>query len=143
MIATLIDALYSWRFSFITIGGTGIVFGLIGMTFIKEPRRGNFDVNVGDKPVITGSGLIRNYMTAFVEIFKNRTSLWIIIGGCFRFWSGNVISYYTGKYFNIYPEYVVSYININNNIDLILSIKCISTDNWWDIIQSNLWVYLR
>jgi hypothetical protein len=31
-----------------------------------------------------------------------------MLAGCFRFWAGNAIGYYTGKYFNIYPDLVVS-----------------------------------
>ncbi|CDW91861.1 UNKNOWN [Stylonychia lemnae] len=78
-----------WRGSFIVIGGVGFVFGIIGLSFIKEPKRGRFDVNVGDKPKQTGKGLVQKYLIAFTEIFKNKCSRWIIIAGCLRFWAGN------------------------------------------------------
>lgn len=28
------------------IGGFGFIFGILGMTMIKEPKRGRFDVNM-------------------------------------------------------------------------------------------------
>lgn len=43
----------------------------------------------------------------FSEIFKNPCSRWTIFAGCLRFWAGNAVSYFTAKYFNIYPNNVV------------------------------------
>ncbi len=90
------------------IGGIGFIFGVIGLTLIQEPKRGRFDVGMGDKPKITGKSLIKNYINGFIEIYKNPCSRWIIFAGCSRFWAGNAVAYYTGKYFNVYPDHVVS-----------------------------------
>ena len=35
-----------WRGSFLVIGGIGFIFGIVGMTMIKEPKRGKFDVDM-------------------------------------------------------------------------------------------------
>lgn len=90
------------------VGGVGFIFGIVGLAFIKEPKRGRFDVNVGEKPKITGSNLLRNYAMGFIEIFRNKCSRWIIIAGCLRFWAGNAVAYFTGKYFNIFTGHNVS-----------------------------------
>jgi hypothetical protein len=94
--------IFRWRGSFIITGGTGLIFGFLTLMIIKEPKRGRFDPAVGEKPNITSKGLILNYIQAFIEIFKNPCSRWIIVAGCLRFWAGNAVSYFTGKYFNIF-----------------------------------------
>ena len=50
---------------------------------------------------------ITGFNGGYTEIFKNPCSRWTIFAGCFRFWSGNAVAYFTGKYFNIYPNNVV------------------------------------
>lgn len=99
---------FSWRGSFLVVGGVGLTLGIIGIIFIKEPKRGRFDVGMGDKPKVTGKNLIKNYINGFIEIFRNPCSRWIIFAGCSRFWAGNAVAYYTAKYFNIFPDNVVS-----------------------------------
>jgi len=79
------------------------------LTFIKEPKRGRFDVNIGDKPKLTSKGLVKKYLVAFSEIFKNKCSRWIIIAGCLRFWAGNAVAYFTGKYFDIFKDHNVNF----------------------------------
>ena len=41
----LIDGI-GWRGSFIVIGCTGFVFGILGLVFIREPKRGRFDIDM-------------------------------------------------------------------------------------------------
>ena len=35
----------------------------------------------------------------FVEMFTNRTCLFVVLGGCFRFWQGYTIAYFTLEFF--------------------------------------------
>jgi MFS family permease len=107
-----------WRGSFQVIGGAGLLFGLIGLIMIKEPKRGRYDVDMShENPKVKkqsekpngAKNLIKNYIKGFAEIFKNPCSRWTIIAGCLRFWAGNAVGYYTGKYFNIYPDKVVRF----------------------------------
>ncbi len=85
---------------------------------IKEPKRGRYDVDMShENPKVKkqsekpngAKNLIKNYIKGFAEIFKNPCSRWTIIAGCLRFWAGNAVGYYTGKYFNIYPDKVVRF----------------------------------
>jgi hypothetical protein len=71
-------------------------------------------VAVGEKKKMTGKNLVFNYLKAFKEIYTNQCSRWIIAGGCLRFWSGYTIGYFAPKYFNIYPEFTVSRMLVNN-----------------------------
>ena len=36
----------------------------------------------------------------FYEMFTNRTCLFVVLGGCFRFWQGYTIAYYTLEFFS-------------------------------------------
>jgi len=112
----LLINLVGWRGSFYIIGSTGVIFAILGLILIREPKRGKFDVemkheNPKFKPKETkkvgAKHLIQNYITGFGEIFRNPCSRWTILAGCMRFWAGNAVGYYTGKYFNIYPDKIV------------------------------------
>ena len=35
----------------------------------------------------------------FVEMFTNKTCLFVVLGGCFRFWQGYTIAYFTLEFF--------------------------------------------
>ena len=40
----------------------------------------------------------------FVEMFTNRTCLFVVLGGCFRFWQGYTIAFYTLDFFADYKK---------------------------------------
>ena len=46
--------------------------------------------------------LMTKYLGGFIEMFTNKTCLFTVLGGMFRFWQGNTISYYTLQYFKGY-----------------------------------------
>ena len=40
----------------------------------------------------------------FVEMFTNKTCLFVVLGGCFRFWQGYTIAFYTLDFFADYDK---------------------------------------
>ena len=44
------------------------------------------------------------YLGGFVEMFTNKTCLFVVLGGCFRFWQGYVIAYFTLEFFADYQK---------------------------------------
>ena len=93
-----------------------MIFGILGIILIQEPKRGRFETShnittntqTHVKPKLTCKNLFLSYIDAFKEIFTNKCSRWIIIAGCLRFWWGYTIAYYAAKYFEIYPQYNVN-----------------------------------
>ena len=59
------------------------------------------------KRIKPGSTLLQTYKEAFIQIYTNKCTRWVIIGGCLRFWAGYTIANFAPKFFNIYPRYVV------------------------------------
>jgi hypothetical protein len=117
---------------------------------IREPKRGRFDVEmthentkIPTKEKVGASKLIQSYLLGFVEIFRNPCSRWIILAGCFRFWAGNAVGYYTGKYFNIYPDLVVSLIIKLPVIELIFIFERPRPPDWRSDIKHDLRLHFR
>ena len=42
---------------------------------------------------------LKKYLMGFAEMFSNRTCLFVVLGGCFRFWQGYTIAYFALEYF--------------------------------------------
>lgn len=50
---------YRWKFAFFTVGSIGVLFGIAGLIFIREPKRGRFDGGMGHgKRIKPGSTLL-------------------------------------------------------------------------------------
>lgn len=103
-LTTLIIDATGWRNAFYIIGITGILFTLLAIFLIKEPKRGKYDLTVGEKMKTTGKSLMKNYILAFKGIFENKITRYLIIAGCLRFWSGSTIGYLASKYFDVYSN---------------------------------------
>lgn len=39
-----------------------------------------------------------------MALIKNKCTLWILIGGCLRFWQGMSLSYFCPRFFNLYGK---------------------------------------
>lgn len=44
--------------------------------------------------------MFRRYGEGFLALIRNRCTLWILLGGCCRFWQGYTLAYFAIKYFN-------------------------------------------
>lgn len=84
--------IFSWRFSFFTIGTIGVIFGILGVIFLREPKRGKFDTTSGNKREVKNVGqLLLVFKDGFVHIFSNKCTRWLISGAAMRFWSGYTV----------------------------------------------------
>ena len=107
----LIISLIGWRGAYIFVASFGILAGFSSFLFIKEPIRGRFEIQKAAPPksevqtaedtaIPKPPSLFRRYGEGFLALIRCRGTLWILIGGCCRFWQGYTLSYFSIKYFN-------------------------------------------
>lgn len=86
----------------------------------------NHENKLVQKPTAPPTGvanLMKTYLKGFTEIFRNPCSRWTIFAGCLRFWAGNAVGYYTGRYFNIYPDNVVSFNTLSFSLQSLINFR--------------------
>ena len=49
-------------------------------------------------------GFLKKYFMGFAEMFTNKTCLFVVLGGCFRFWQGYSIAFFTLEFFADYDK---------------------------------------
>lgn len=52
----------------------------------------------------SGRSLLKTYIKAYSAIFKNKVTLFVLISGCFRFFSGFTIGYFVSEYFGFFSS---------------------------------------
>ena len=119
---------FGWRIAYLTTGIVGITFGLLCLIFIVDPIRGRFEPRKPVEILVIDEEenedqeedereierlppprepnacvkLFRKYGGGFVEMATNKTCLFVVLGGCFRFWQGYTIAYFTLEFFADY-----------------------------------------
>ena len=123
MIVIMITYL-GWRWAYVVTGVIGIGVGILCFIFVKDPIRGRYEPRVQQqnapepdrspsevddrenspvqRPAPKKESLMRKYFGGFLAMFTNKVCLFTVLGGCFRFWQGSTISYYTLQFFGDY-----------------------------------------
>lgn len=110
-ITVLIISWVGWRDAYLSVASFGILAGVASFVLIKEPIRGRFEIQKAAPPksevqkaedatAPKPPGLFRRYAEGFLALIKCRGTLWILIGGCCRYWQGYTLSYFAVAYFN-------------------------------------------
>ena len=56
----------------------------------------------------------------FYEMFTNKTCLFVVLGGCFRFWQGYTIAYYTLEFFADYGKEKEEEFGVLNSLSVVI-----------------------
>merc|ERR1719464_351686 len=129
LIIVMIEAL-GWRMAYFITGLVGIAFGLLCLIFIVDPIRGRFEPrkpqvievipeedegdeedNEGEAAIVPPPRssnccvvLLKRYGMGFVEMATNKTCLFVMLGGCARFWQGYTIAFFALDFFKGYGK---------------------------------------
>jgi MFS family permease len=101
-----------WRGTYIVIGISGIVAGVLGLFLILEPKRGRYDA---PKAKSTDERTtLQKFVAAAIECVVNPTPRWITIAASARFFAGYAIGYFMPSYFEgVWKDDIKLYSSLN------------------------------
>jgi len=126
-LCVILIKMYGWRAMYQIIGGVGIAVGALSLLVIKEPKRGSYDFQpaqqprpetagdegeplVGKKASEEAASPFQEFKDALALVFTNKTSRFVTIAGCFRFFETFSIVYFLPSFFQkVYPAFKTEY----------------------------------
>lgn len=105
---------YGWRAMYFTMGGAGVLLGLMCALFIKNPIvQKEYPVTVTPKEEQTEEpedsdkdegSILNKFVSTIADLWKNPTARWVTLGGSFRFFEEFTFIYFLPSfYLKCYP----------------------------------------
>lgn len=72
---------------------------LLGVITDRGPKMPVLTLN---EPAPPTQSIFSKYFSGCAAMFRNKCCLWLMLGGCCRFWQGYTLTYYSFSFFNLY-----------------------------------------
>lgn len=126
---------YGWKFDYDVIGVTGIILGIICLTLLEEPKRGQYDDLPPAQPEPQGESkdekgdiseigdVFKEFLSSGKELFEqNPCAKWLLPGALIRYGGYFCLLFYIPVAFTkTYPENIDDFSTINAFINIVVA----------------------